>query len=195
MTSALVRVAMVLAVLATVAIRHQAVVSRDALIDSFDIGGAIETLLREHHLTLRENPVKPPRMLSSAVYFQRPECAQSSVVMPLSLNYEALPYLDRIVTAGYAHRFIYLDGTWLAQARVAMFVEWLRHAVLNVVGASRFLPVKTAVVLADPVNCKVDASIDWKLIWDKAWNEHRRIGQGERRETTGEAAEGARIPS
>jgi len=76
-----------------------------------------------------------------------------------------------------------------------MFAKWLRHAALNVVGATRYLPVKTAVVLADPMDCKVDASIDWKLIWDKAWNEHRRIGQGERRETTGEAAKGARFPS
>jgi hypothetical protein len=195
MTSVLVRIGLVLTVLATVSLRHQAVISRDALVGSFDIGGAIETLLRENGLTLRESPVKPPRVLSNAVYFQRPQCAQSSVVMPLSLNYEALPYLDRIATAGYAHRFVYLDGTWPAQARVPMFVEWLRHAVLNVVGASRYLPVKTAVVLADPADCPVDASIDWRLIWDKAWNEHRKIGQHERPETSGEAAKGARLHS
>ena len=76
-----------------------------------------------------------------------------------------------------------------------MFVEWLRHAVLNVVGASRYLPVKTAVVLAEPADCKVGTSIDWTLIWDKAWNEHRRIGKDEGHETTGEAAEGARFRS
>ena len=91
MTSVLVRIGLVLTVLATVSLRHQAVISRDALVGSFDIGGAIETLLRENGLTLRESPVKPPRVLSNAVYFQRPQCAQSSVVMPLSLNYEALP--------------------------------------------------------------------------------------------------------
>ena len=50
MTSTLVRVAMLLAVMATVAIRYQAVISRDALVGSFDIGNAIETLLREHDL-------------------------------------------------------------------------------------------------------------------------------------------------
>lgn len=195
MTSAFVRIAILVAVLATVAIRHRAVVSRDALVGSFDIGGAIETLLRQHNLTLQENPVKPPRVLSHAVYFQRPQCSHSSIVMPLSLNYEALPYLNRIVTEGYSHRFIYLDRTWPDQARLSMLVEWLRHAVLNVVGASRYLPVKTAVVLADPVDCSSNASIDWRLLWDKAWNEQRKIGQGERRETTGEAAKGARLHS
>jgi hypothetical protein len=195
MTSSFVRVALLLTVLATVTIRYQSAVSRDALVGSFDIGQAIETLLREHDLALRENPVKPPRVLSHAVYFQRPQCARSSVVMPLSLNYEALPYLNRVVTEGYSHRFIYLDGTWPEQARLPMLVEWLRHAVLNVVDASRYLPVKTAVVLADPLDCSINASIDWRLLWDKAWNEHRKIGQGERRETTGKAAKGARFPS
>ena len=139
--------------------------------------------------------MKPPRVLSNAVYFQRPQCARSSVVMPLSLNYEALPYLNRVVTEGYSHRFIYLDGAWPAQARMPMLVEWLRHAVLNVVGASRYLPVKTAVVLADPLDCPINASIDWRLLWDKAWNEQRKIGKGERRETTGKADKGARFPS
>jgi hypothetical protein len=54
---------MLLTVLATVTIRYQSAVSRDALVGSFDIGQAIETLLREHDLALRENPVKPPRVL------------------------------------------------------------------------------------------------------------------------------------
>jgi hypothetical protein len=195
MTSLLVRIGLLLAVITTVVIRHQAVVSRDALVESFDIGGAIKALLRQNGLALLENPAKPSRILSIAVYFQRPECAQHSVIMPLSLNYEGLPILDRIVKEGYAHRFIYLDGAWPAQSRVPIFVEWLRNAMLNVVGASRYLPVKTAVVLADPVDCSVDASIDWRLLWDKTWNERRKTGQTEHRETTGGAAEGARLHS
>jgi len=195
MTSALVRIGLLLAVITTVAIRHQAVVSRDTLVESFDIGGAIKALLQQNGLTLLKNPAKPSRILSIAVYFQRPQCAQHSVVMPLSLNYEGLPLLDRIVKAGYAHRFIYLDGAWSEQSRVPIFVEWLRHAALNVVGASRYLPVKTAVVLADPVDCPVDAGIDWRLLWDKAWNEHRKFDHDRRREVTGEAAEGARSRS
>jgi hypothetical protein len=195
MTATFVRVAILLTVVATVAIRYQSAISRDALEGSFDIGGAIETLLRDHNLALRENPIKPPRLLSHVVYFQRPQCARSSVVMPLSLNHEALPYLHRVVTEGYSYRFIYLDGTWPGQARLPMLVEWLRHAVLNVVGASRYLPVKTAVVLADPVDCTINASIDWRLLWDKAWNEQRKISRGERRDTTGEAAKSARFHS
>jgi hypothetical protein len=195
MTSALARIGLLLAVIATAVIRHQAVVSRDALVESFDIGGAIKTLLRQNGLALLENPAKPSRILSIAVYFQRPQCAQHSVVMPLSLNYEGLPILDRIVKEGYDHRFIYLDGAWQAQSRVPIFVEWLRHAILNVVGASRYLPVKTAVVLADPADCPVDASVDWRLLWDKTWNEQRKVGQGDRREKSGEAAAGARLHS
>jgi hypothetical protein len=35
-------------------------------------------------------------------------------------------------------------------ARAAMVMHWIKHLVLNAFGASRYVPVKLAIVLADP---------------------------------------------
>ena len=124
---------------------------------------------------MKSNPAKPSSVRSSAVYFQRPDCAEPSVVVPFSLNFEALPFLARIVPSrSYTQTFLYLDGEWPTQSRVRMFLEWLKHAVLEVAGNTRYLPVKTAIVLAEPSSCRSPAYIDWRLIWD---NEERNQGQ------------------
>ncbi len=174
MKSAAVRSALLLLLIVTVAIRFHALRSRDAMIASFEIDFAVETLIKENGLPLKENPVKPPSILSSAVYFQRPECSEPSVVVPFSLNYEALPLLARVVPMQrYSHTFIYLDGNWPVQNRVLMFVEWFRHAALDLAGTTRYLPVKTAVVLAEPTACQRSTRVDWRLIWDRGWNRAR----------------------
>lgn len=168
------RTALLLLLVTTVAIRFHALRSRDAMVASFQIDFAIKTLIKENGLPLKENPASPTSILSSAVYFQRPECSESSVVTPFSLNYEALPLLARMVPIErYAHRFAYLDGSWPEQNRVLMFAEWLGHATRNLADMTRYLPVKTAVVVADPAACRIVTSIDWRLVWDREWNRTR----------------------
>jgi hypothetical protein len=186
MKSAVARIALLILLLITVAVRFQSLESRNAMIASFDVDAAIRTLIGEYGLAIPENPVKPPSILSRAVYFQRPECPEPSVAVPFDLNYEALPLLVRIVPRGYVHSFFYLDGNWTVQERMPMFVEWLKHAVLNLAGATRFLPVKTAVVVAEPAPCQTSVRLDWRLIWDKTWNRDR-IEKGLHHRDAGEA--------
>ena len=192
MRSTVARIALLLLLIMTVGICLHALGSRDTLIASFEIDLAIKSLIGEYRLPLKENPVKPPSILSSAVYFQRPECSEPSIIVPFSLNYEALPLLARIVPMQrYSHTFIYLEGNWSVQNRVLMFVEWFRHTVLDLANTTRYLPVKTAVVLAEPRQCQTSVRIDWSLIWDRGRNktriEEKLAHPGEMGETAGQS--------
>jgi hypothetical protein len=189
MKSTVARIVLSLLLLSTVAVRVHALQSRDTMVASFDIDAAIKSLIRENGFPLRENPAKPPSILSVAVYFQRQECAAPSVVVPFDLNFEALPLLARVAPPqNYTHSFFYLDGTWPEQDRVRIFGEWLRHAVLNLAGATPFLPIKTAVVVAEPAACQASVRLDWRGIWERA-RIQTRIENGLHREDGGEAPE------
>jgi hypothetical protein len=187
MKSTVARIVLLLFLLSTVAVRIHALQSRDTMVASFDIDAAIKTLIRENGLPLRENPVKPPSVLSVAVYFQRQECAAPSVVVPFDLNFEALPLLARVAPPqSYTHSFFYLDGSWPEQDRVLIFGEWLRHAALNLAGATPFVPVKTAVVVAEPAACQASVRLDWRAIWERT-RFQARIDNGLHREDDGQA--------
>jgi hypothetical protein len=167
MKLAAIRFCLLLIILASVAIRHHTVQSRDQTIAGFDARAIISGLVLANSMTLRENPVKPPRVLSSIVYFQRQGCADESIAMPFSLNMEALPLLDRVlVKTDYRRRYIYLDQTWHQQNRMQMYLLWMKHAVLALASTSPFVPTKLAVVVADPIGCDTADPIDWRLVWD-----------------------------
>ena len=156
------------ALLASVAIRIQANGAREAMTAEFDAGAAVAAVVRDHGYQLRENPVKPPMVLSAVVYFQRPECARASLVLPYFINAEIAPLLSRVTDPGFDRHFYYMDGVWDEQSRVSMFLQWAKYAVLDIVGASPYLPVKKALVLADPKDCHPAVAIDWRPVWDKA---------------------------
>jgi DTW domain-containing protein YfiP len=151
----------------TVAVRFQADRTRQTMMSEFDAGRAIADVLRSHGLKLGENPVKPPKMASIVVYFQRPECDRASLVFPYFINAEAEPLLAHVTVPGFERRFYYMDSSWREQRRVSMFFEWLKYAALDLVGASPYMPVKTAIVLADPPNCRPTDIIDWRVLWEK----------------------------
>jgi hypothetical protein len=155
------------ALVASVAVRFQMNQTREAIATQFNIGHAITDVLREEGLVLLENPVKPPRVLSSAIYFQRPECHNPSVVLPYSMNSEIFPLLGRLIAPGFVRQFLYLDKSWDGEHRVSTFIEWGKHALLDVFGASRYIPAKIAIVLADPPDCYPAVAIDWRRVWDK----------------------------
>jgi len=167
MSKAAVRGIAVLVLLLTVAVRFQADLARQTMISEFDASAAVAQVLRNQGLELRENPVKPPRVLSVVVYFQRPECDRVSLVLPYFINAEAEPLLARVTEPGFDRHFYYMDSSWPEQHRVSMFLAWAKYAVLDLLGASPYLPVKKAIVLADPPNCSPSVAIDWRPLWEK----------------------------
>jgi hypothetical protein len=167
MSKAAVRGIAVLVLLLTVAVRFQADLARQTMMSEFDTGAAVAQVLRNHGLELRENPVKPPRVLSVVVYFQRPECDRVSLVLPYFINAEAEPLLARVTEPGFDRHFYYMDSSWREQQRVSMFLAWAKYAVLDLLGASPYVPVKKAIVLADPPDCSPSVAIDWRPLWEK----------------------------
>ena len=158
----------VLVLLASVAVRVQANQTRDAMITDFDAGAAITDVIRDHGYVVRENPVKRPKLLSSVIYFQRPECQQASLVLPYPINAETLPLLARVAKPDFDRHFFYLGRSWDGQHRASMFFEWAKYAVLDIFGASRYVPVRQAIVLAEAPDCHPVAAVDWAPVWDKS---------------------------
>lgn len=155
-----------LILLASIAVRFQANRARETMMSEFDVGAAVTELIRQHGYVVRENPVKPPAMLSGVIYFQRPECERVSLVLPHFINEETQTLLMR-AAPGSGQHFFYLGGSWNERAQAAMFLEWARYAVLDIFGASPYIPVKKAIVLAEAPDCHPAADIDWRPVWEK----------------------------
>jgi hypothetical protein len=167
MNKAVIRSLCLLALVASIAVRVQANRTREAMMTDFDVGAAVTGVIQEHGYVPRENPVKPPKLLAAAIYFQRPECDRASFVLPYFINAETLPMLARLNKPEFDRHFFYLDGSWNEQNRVSMFFEWVKYAVLDIFGASRYVPVKKAITLAEPPDCHPAVPIDWRPVWDK----------------------------
>jgi hypothetical protein len=156
-----------LVLLASIAVRFQTNRGREAMAADFDVGAAVTEVIRQHGYVVRENPVKPPKVLSSVIYFQRPGCDQASLVLPYFINAETLPLLTRVSRPDFDHHYFYLDGSWNEEARVPMFFEWAKYAVLDIFGASQYIPVRKAIVLAEAADCRPAVPIDWRPVWNK----------------------------
>jgi hypothetical protein len=167
MNRRLVRSLCLLTLVGSVAVRFQANLSREAMVAGFDVGAGVTDVIRQRGYALRENPIKPPKVLSSVIYFQRPECDRPSLVLPYYINAETLPLLARLTSPGFHYHFYYMDGAWSEESRVAMFFAWAKYAVLDVFGASQYVPVKKAIVLAEAPDCRPAAPIDWRSVWQK----------------------------
>lgn len=167
MNKAFLRGFILLILLASVAVRFQTNRERLAMTADFDVGAAVTSVIRQHGYAMQENQANSSSMLASAIYFRRPECAQSSLVLPHAISDETQTLLARVTKPGSVRHFFYLDGSWPDQDRVAMFLEWAKYAVLDIVGASRYIPVKQAIVLADPPDCHPAAEIDWRPVWER----------------------------
>jgi hypothetical protein len=168
MNKALIRGLCLFVLVASLAVRVQANQVRMSMLNDFDIGSALTSVIHEHGYAMRENPVKPPKLLAAAVYFQRPECSEPSLVMPYLISAETLPMLTRLNRPELVRSYFYMDRSWAEQSRVAMVMEWVKYTVLDIFGASPYVPFKQAIILAEPPGCAAPAAIDWRTVWDKS---------------------------
>ena len=67
-----------------------------------------------------------------------------------------------------------------------MFQLWVKHALLSVVAASPYIPVHTAIVIADPTDCDARETIDWQLVWSR-----NRLRDASREKIAGRGRDGA----
>jgi hypothetical protein len=158
---------LLLTVLASLVVRFQGLRSHDEMVATFDVDSAIREVVLGSGFALRENPARPPKALSRAVYFQRPECSRASIVMPYAITSELLPFLAQAIEPGYARRFFYLDKSWGDPSRSAMFFEWAKNVILGFFRKQRFFTKGMAILVAEPVDCNRTDTIDWRQVWDK----------------------------
>jgi len=158
-----------LTVLASLVVRFRGLRSQDEMLATFDVDSAIREVVLDSGFALRDNPVQPPKVLSQAVYFQRPECRQASMVMPFALTSELLPFLAETIKPGFARRFFYLDKSWEeAPSRLAMFFERGKNEFFGPFRKQHFFTGgMVAILVAEPVDCNRIDSIDWRQVWDK----------------------------
>ncbi|MBZ0216304.1 MAG: hypothetical protein K8F25_07125 [Fimbriimonadaceae bacterium] len=149
-------------------IRYTSIETRTELIANYDISRAISDVAHMNGFLLHNNPVLPPKVLSSIVYFEQPGCDSLSFAMPFAISNDARTKLNRVAKPGYVHRVHYFDKIWAEQDRVALYLQWFEQSALSIVGRSDFVPVKSAFFLATPAACVGGRSVNWTLVWDKA---------------------------
>jgi len=181
-----------LTVLASLFVRLHGLRNRDEIVATFDVDTAIRDIILDHGFPLRENPVKPPKVLSRAIYFQRPECSRPSLVMPYALSSEVLLYLDQAIEPSFERRFIYLDKSWEAQNRFAMYFEWSKNVFLGGFGKPRYFAERTALLVAEPSDCNRSDAIDWQLVWNR---ERKPVALGAKRADFGDQGPGLAMGS
>jgi hypothetical protein len=161
------RILCVLALVVSIVVRFQMNRSREADIATLDVSAAVSDVVRASGFALLENPFKPPLMGAVAVYFQRPGCKRASVIMPYPINAETLPLLSKLADKDFEQHFFYLGKSWSQQNRPGMYLEWFKYTVLGLFGASPYVTVKKAIVLAEPPDCMPPAAVDWSVVWNR----------------------------
>jgi hypothetical protein len=49
-----------------------------------------------------------------------------------------------------------------------MYLEWFKYTMLGLIGASPYITVKKAIVLAEPPDCpSAAAAADWAAVWNR----------------------------
>jgi len=177
----LLRVFLVGVVLGSLTVRHRSIEIRNSFITNYDMTTALSELLHDAGIELLENPVEPPRVLPQIVYYQQPDCDERSLVMPFAINNDAVPLLRRVGIEGQTLTYIYFDSSWDSPNRTAMFVQWVRQSITAMFPASEFVPLRRAIVRAEPVNCGAPEQVEWQNIWRKTFIEGMVSGAQENR--------------
>jgi hypothetical protein len=132
-----------------------------------DIRAAVVTLVTGHGWSAYDEAATSPDPLGKAINFQAPECEALGQVFPIDLGLQLAPMLDGVIRPGYTRRFVYMGRTWLTEDRFGMRLEWLKHRVLSMFGLGRYVANETALVIAEPHDCRVADKVGWSAVWER----------------------------
>lgn len=133
-------------------------------LDQSEMLSRINGIIEENGFISIENPTDKDSVLSAAIYFGDPECAEKQVIMPMILNWEAGPYLTRIIPDSYIKRIFYLDGEWGEgrKAEILFYHFWMK--LKSRIYQMDFSPNKVALTVAFHESCTLRIS-DWSRVW------------------------------
>ena len=155
------------ALIVSLALKFQATRDRAVVDGAFDMRRAVTELTRLHGWTEQAPSVPLRPSLRTAMYFAAPGCSRAAIVVPVALNLEIVSLLGRIVEPGYRKRFYYIEHTAPVHRRIALYSEWMKHYLLSLAGLTRYLPARSAVMVAEPPDCHASEHVDWRLIWER----------------------------
>jgi hypothetical protein len=114
-----------------------------------------------------EQPSDASQILDAPIYFEAPGCEEAAQIFLTNVNLQKMPLLDQTIKAGYTRRIVYMGRTWLSEDRLGMRLVWLKHKVLSLFGLGRYVASSTALVIAEPADCRAADLLDWGLAWDR----------------------------
>jgi hypothetical protein len=168
-----------LALILSLALKYRATTEKTLVEGTFDMRAAVIGLTRTHGWIEEAASAAPRQSLLSFMHFAAPGCSRATIVAPVALNLEIVSLIGRVVAPDYGKRFIYIEHEAPVQSRIALYAQWMKHVVLSLAGLTRYLPVRTAVLVAEPPDCHASRDVDWRLIWERGqvWAGGLRSGQ------------------
>lgn len=166
MTSRLViRLGLFCLIVTALLVRLNAIEARERLDDQVSMTAQIGAIVAAAGFDALDNPVAPPRLTHDAVYFQRPDCPGVSIAAPYSFAVDAQAVSTRLKLDGQQVRHVYLDRDFASQSRPAFYVQWFAASLAGAVGLSPYLPLKIALLIAEPGACVDRQTPDWSQAW------------------------------
>jgi hypothetical protein len=124
---------------------------------SADFGSAVLDVLHLYKVSAEETPW--------GYSLKFPGCDGFLQVAPLSLNLQEAPTLTEITPPGYVRHYFYIEQSSTTLHRFPLYFEWLKQSALAFIGQSAYFPLKTALMVAEPPECRAAENIDWRLLW------------------------------
>jgi hypothetical protein len=163
----LLRSLMALALAVSLAVRHQTSKDDTHAVQAFDMRKAVRALTHAHGW-MEQAPLAPPRpSLANILYFMVPDCSRAAIVVPVTFNLEIVSLISRVVAPDYHTRILYIEYASPERSRFALYAEWLKHRALSLAGWTPYLPIRSAVMIAEPPGCHASQDIDWRQIWQR----------------------------
>lgn len=159
------RICIAAVILGSVGLRYKTVSIREMTAANFDISKAAYQLVLASGAEMHENPVLPPKILASVVYFREAGCEAVGFALPIGIRVDMKTHLFRVDKPGFSHVIHYFDKTWSSQDRIAQRIVWLHEYALTILGLSDNFISQDAIVVGGPRECLDRSRIDWPSVW------------------------------
>lgn len=138
----------------------------DLLVENGNLESAVLRVARSNGLVFRGNTTITSAD-PGALAFVAPGCSRPVRIVLLRATFDQEPIVRYAREQGDVVRYVYIDHTWDAPHRLAVFVQRMKYAALMAVGLTRYMPSWHLLLIESPAHCQVTDAIDWRAAWDR----------------------------
>jgi hypothetical protein len=138
---------------------------------------AILRVARSHGLGLREYKTTAG-LMSPTLLFEAPGCSQPLQVSLHLWTFEEETLTEDAPQQRAIRRYVYLDRTWDAPDRLAVFVQRMKYRALAMFGLTEYVPSQYFLLLEAPADCRSAEDIDWRSVWNRNYIAAAQAGRG-----------------